>query len=154
MRAGKFLIGCSALAVLAGASAAEADVAISKKPTANMSCSAGVCSPTAAKATLNATDLANMLAGGDVKVTTGSGATNIVVKDGFSWTSTSRLTLDAMQSVEFDKPVTVAGTGAVTITTNDGGSGGDLLFGDKGNLTFWDLSSSLIINGSSYTLVK
>src|SRR5579884_1647582 len=128
MRAGKFLIGCSVLAVLAGATAANADVVISKKATANMSCSAGVCSPTAPNAVLNATDLTNLLASGDVTVTTGSGATNIVVKDGFSWTSTSRLTLDAIQSVEFDKPVTVAGTGAATITTNDGGSGGDLLF--------------------------
>src|SRR5581483_6762914 len=151
MRAGKFLIGCSVL-VLA-ASAARADVVISKKATANMSCSAGVCSPTAKKAVLNATDLANMLATGDVTLKTGSGATNIVVKDGFSWTSTSRLTLDAMQSVEFDKPVSVAGSGAVTIATNDGGSGGDLLFGDKANLTFWDMSSSLVINGNSYTLV-
>src|SRR6476646_5742895 len=125
---------------------AHAAVEISTKPTRNMSCSAGLCSPTAAKAVLNVTDLTNMLASGDVTVNTGSGATNIVVKDGFSWTATSRLTLDAMQSVEFDKKVTVAGTGAVTITTNDGGSGGDLLFGDKGNLTFWDLSSSLMIN--------
>src|SRR6185437_14547218 len=154
MRAGKFLIGCSALAVLAGASAAEADVAISKKATANMSCSAGVCSPTAAKATLNATDLANMLAGGDVKVTTGSGATNIVVKDSFSWTSTSRLALDAMQSVEFDKPVTVAGSGAVTIATNDGGKNGEfIVLPEQGSIQFWDLSSSLIIDGQSYTLV-
>jgi len=140
-------------AALIANSAAHGDVVISKKATANMSCSAGVCSPTAAKAVLNATDLTNMLASGDVNVITGSGATNIVVKDAFSWTNTSRLTVDAMQSVEFDKPVTVAGTGAVTIATNNGGSGGDLLFGDKGNLTFWDLSSSLIINGSSYMLV-
>jgi len=145
------LVGIAAAVIASGA--AQADVLISKQATANMSCSAGVCSPTAAKATLNATDLTNMLASGDVKVITGAGATNIVVKDSFSWTSTSRLTLDAIQSVAFDKPVTVAGTGAVTITTNDGGSGGDLLFGDKGNLTFWDLSSSLIVNGQSYTLV-
>jgi hypothetical protein len=144
----------SALAAMLAGGAAQADVVISSKATANMNCSAGVCSPTAAKAVLNATDLTNMLASGDVKVMTGSGAAKVVVKDAFSWTSTSRLTLDAIQSVEFDRPVTVAGTGAVTITTNDGGSGGDLLFGDKGNLTFWDLSSSLIINGNSYTLVS
>ena len=104
-------------------------------------------------AVLNATDLANMLASGDVKVTTGSGATNIVVKYSVGWTSTSRLTLDAIQSVEIDKPVMVTGTGAVTVTTNDGGKNGDLIFGEKGNVTFWDLASSLIVNGNSYTLV-
>jgi hypothetical protein len=123
------------------------------KATANMSCVSGVCSPTAAKAVLNAIDLTNMLAGGDVKVTTGSGATNIVVKDGFSWTSTSRLTLDAMQSVEVDQPVSVAGSGAATITTSDGGSGGEFsVLPEKGSIQFWDLSSSLIIDGNSYTL--
>jgi hypothetical protein len=152
MSSAKWIAAASALVVMA--SAARADVTISLQATANMSCSAAVCSPTAAKAVLNATDLTNMLAGGDVTVTTGAGATNIVVKDGFSWTATSRLTLDAIQSVEFDKPVAVAGTGAVTITTNDGGSGGDLLFGDNANLTFWDLSSSLIINGNSYALAR
>ena len=47
----------------------------------------------------------------------------------------------------------VTGTGAVTVTTNDGGKDGDLIFGDKGNVTFWDLASSLIVNGNSYTLV-
>ena len=87
-----------------------------------MSCDAGVCSPTASNAVLNVNDLTDMLASGDVKVTTGSGATNIVVKDALGWTSTSRLTLDAIQSVEIDKPVMVTGTGAVTITTNDGGT--------------------------------
>jgi hypothetical protein len=146
-------MGVAAAAVLAGGTA-EADVMISGKATANMTCQAGVCSPTASKAVLNATDLANMLADGDEKVTTGSGATNIAVKDAFSWTSTSRLTLDAMQSVEIDKPVMVTGTGAVTVTTNDGGTGGDLIFDGKGNVTFWDLASSLIVNGNSYTLVK
>src|SRR5947199_10127895 len=108
MASAKWMMAGSALAaVLAGAGAANADVVISSKATANMSCSAGVCSPRAAKAVLNANDLTNMLLGGDVKVTTGSGATNIVVKDGFSWTATSRLTPDALESVEFDKPVTV-----------------------------------------------
>ena len=146
-------ISTTVLAAILATGAARADVTISAKPTKHMNCAAGVCSPTAANAVLNSTDLANMLASGDVKVTTGSGATNIVVKETLSWTSTSRLTLDAIQSVEIDKPVMVTGTGAMTITTNDGGSGGDLVFGDTGNVTFWDLSSSLIVNGNGYTLV-
>jgi hypothetical protein len=134
--------------------AAHAEVTISKNPTHNMTCSGGVCASTAANAVLNAADLANMLGSGDVKVTTGSGATNIVVKASIGWASTSRLTLDAMQSVEIDKPVTVTGTGGVTVTTNDGGSGGDLMFDGKGAVTFWDLSSSLIINGNAFALVS
>lgn len=135
-------------------SAVRADVNISAKPTLNMSCSAGVCMPTAHNAVLNVSDLAGMLGSGDVAVMTGSGATNIVVRAGFSWASASRLTLDAIQSVEIEKPVTVAGSGAVTITTNDGGTGGDLLFAGAGNISFWDLASNLVINGNSYVLVR
>ena len=75
--------------------AAGASVEISAAPTSNMNCSAGVCSPTAKKAVLNATDLSNMLATGEVKVTTGNGAVAITVSSPFSWASTHRLTLDA-----------------------------------------------------------
>ena len=96
MRTAKLLITTALAAVLAG-TAARADVTISKKPTQNMSCVAGVCSPTASNAVLNVNDLTDMLASGDVKVTTGSGATNILVKDTLGWTSTSRLTLDAIR---------------------------------------------------------
>jgi hypothetical protein len=152
MRVTKFLT-TTALAVVLMGTAAQADVTISRAPTQNMTCSGGLCSPTAANAVLNATDLAAMLASGDVKVMTGSGATNIVVKASVGWANTSRLTLDAMQSVEIEKPLMVTGTGGVTVTTNDGGSGGDLMFDGKGNVTLWDLSSSLIVNGNSYTLV-
>src|SRR4051812_43781040 len=119
-----------------------------------MSCAAGVCSPTAKQAVLNVTDLTNLLAAGDVKITTGAGAVTITVESPFSWTSTSRLTLDANYNVTFHAPVTVAGTGAVTITYNNGGSGGDLIFFPGAELDFWDTSSSLIINGNSYRLEK
>lgn len=153
MRAARFLMATGA-AVLAGA-AARADVTISKKPTENMNCSGGMCTPTASKAVLNAGDLAGMLASSDVTVNTGGTvAKDIVVKDALSWTSTSRLTLDANRSVEIDKPVSVTGTGALTITTNDGGKNGDLTFAGKGHVAFWDLTSSLVINGNSYTLVN
>src|ERR1051326_828960 len=152
MRAAGFLATTALLAVLAG-TPAQADVAISAGATANMNCVSGVCSPTAKKAVLNVAELANMLAAGDVKIVTGSGATNIVVKAAFSWTSTSRLTLDAVQSVEVDKPVSVAGSGAVTITTNDGGTGGEFaIIPEHGSIQFWDLGSSLIIDGNTYTL--
>jgi len=134
-------------------SAAHATVTISKKPTKNVSCAAGVCAPTKAKANLNATDLANLLATGDTKVVSDNKAVDIEITDAVSWASPTRLTLDSYHSITFEAPVTVAGTGAgLTITTNDGGSDGDLMFDGKGNLTFWDLSSGFVINGSSYTL--
>ncbi|HSC19339.1 MAG TPA: hypothetical protein VLC74_10525 [Rhizomicrobium sp.] len=126
---------------------------ISEQATQNMSCAAGVCTATAAKAVLNIGDLTNLLAAGDATVKTGSLAKDIVVKAALSWTSASRLTLDAQQTVEIAKPVTVAGDGALTITTDDGGQNGEFLIDPKQSVQFWNLSSSLIIGGNSYTLV-
>ncbi len=141
-------------ALLMSGAAARADVEINSKPTANMSCDSGVCTATAQKAVLNVADLANMLASGDVAVKTGSLAKDIVIDQPLQWTSTSRLTLDAQRSIVVKKAVTVAGTAGLTLSTNDGGSGGDLLFENKGSVTFWDTGSSLVINGQSYTLVQ
>jgi len=131
---------------------AQASVEISNAPTTNMSCSGGVCTPTAKKAVMNTADLANMLAQGDTTITTGAGAVTITVADTFSWTSASRLTLDAELNVSLAAHLVVAGSGALTVVTNDGGSGGDLVFLSGGAIDFWDLSSSLVINGDSYTL--
>lgn len=151
MNAARLMISVVAAALAAGP--AQADLVISGKPTANVNCSNGTCTATAANAVLNAGDLTNLLAAGDTKVKTGGGATNIVVKAALSWTSASRLAFDANQSVEIDQPVSVSGSGAVTIATNDGGANGDLMFDGKGNIKFWDTASSLVINGNSYTLV-
>ena len=93
---------------------------------------------------LNVNDLAGMLATGDLKITTGNGALDIHVKAPFSWANTSRLTLDAMRAITVEKAVVVAGTGALTLTTNDGGTGGDYWFPKGGSVTFWDLNSSLV----------
>lgn len=131
----------------------SADVAISSGATENMNCVNGVCSPTAKHAVLNVSDLTSLLAGGDVKVVTGQGALSIAVDVAFTWANDSRLTLDAADSVVVYEPVTVAGTGAFTILTNDGGSGGDLRFLRRGHVTFWDLNSNLTINGNTYVLV-
>jgi hypothetical protein len=141
-----------ALSFCVVAPACEASVTISTNATQNMSCSAGVCSPTAKKAVLNVDDLTSMLAADDVTITTGAGAVTIAVVAPFSWTSAHRLTLDAYLNVSFRAPVTVAGTGGVTIVTNDGGSGGDLIFFPGAKLDFWDLSSSLVVDGKTYTL--
>jgi hypothetical protein len=144
------------LATLAGTPSAFAAVQVSTKPTENMTCSQGVCSPTAKKAVLNVTDLANMLASGDVTVRSGSLAHDIDINAALSWTSTSRLTLDSYRSITFRKPVSITGTGALTITTNDGGSSGDYVFLGKGHVEFWDVVGNyrLVINGREYQLAK
>jgi hypothetical protein len=140
-------------ALLLSSAAAQADLSISNKPTRNMSCVSGVCTATAKGANLNVTNLTNMLAAGDTTVKFGGGALAIQVIDSFSWTSTNRLILDANTSVGFHSPVSVAGSGALTLTYNDGGTDGDLKFFGKGKVDFSDLNSNLTINGNSYTLV-
>src|SRR5437764_7087587 len=143
--------------ILLAASAAHAALKISNQPTKNVTCSKGVCTATAPRAVLNVGDLANMLASGDAKVVSGSEARDIEIDTALSWTSTSRLTLDSFHAIAVNKPVSVTGTGALTITTNDGGSGGDFQFIGKGRVQFWDTNNwdtnrSLIINGSQYAL--
>src|SRR5438105_4366960 len=97
------------LGLVLACSSAHADLSISNKPTQNMSCDAGVCTATAQKAVLNVGDLQTMLASGDVAVNTGSVAKDIEINQPLTWASTSRLTLDAQQSVVAEKPVTVTG---------------------------------------------
>jgi len=138
----------------AAATAAQAAITIGKKPTQNVACSAGICSATAAKATLNATDLANMLAASDVTVAPGALAQDIDVTASFSWVSAHRLTLDAYRSIGIEKPVDVAGTAGFTLTFGDGGSDGTLAFTNRGSVQFRDVNSSLVIQGTSYGLVK
>ncbi len=133
---------------------AQAEVTISDQPTHAMKCAKRVCTPKKARANLNVTELANMLATGDVKVISDSAALDIFMSAPLSWTSTSRLTLDSYRSIILQKPIAVAGTGALMLATNDGGSGGDFWFEKAGHVRFWDLNSSLVIGGQAYTLVK
>jgi hypothetical protein len=149
-----------ATAMVIGGGIARADISISNKPTQNMSCDAGVCTATAQKAMLNVTDLATMLASGDVAVKTGLVAKDIDIDQPLQWTSTARLTLDAQQSVVVKKQVTVAGQGALTVITNDSGgakakdkTGEFIIVPEHGSVQFWDLSRSLMIDGNAYTLV-
>jgi hypothetical protein len=143
-----------AAVLLLSAGAAQAAVEISSKPTRDISCSDGTCTPNGKTGVLNVSDLAQMLASGDTKVVSTKQSLDIDIKAGLSWSSTHRLTLDAFRSIVFSKPVTVAGNGAVTLTTSDGGSQGDFSFAGKGQLEFWSSSSSLIINNRSYTLAN
>ncbi|HEY8698922.1 MAG TPA: GLUG motif-containing protein [Rhizomicrobium sp.] len=142
------------VAAMAAAPCAEAAVAISNKPTSNMSCSGGVCVSTAKKAVLNVTDLEGMLASGAVKVVAKAKASDIKIVHALSWPSAHRLTLRAFGSIAVQQPVTVTGPGGLTLVTNSGGgTGGALTFSGKGHVVFWDLSSSLIINGTNFALV-
>jgi hypothetical protein len=151
--AGRNSVVVLAAGILLFALPAKADLTISSKPTQNVSCSGGVCVATDKKAVLNVDELTAMLGSGDATVSTGGIAKDIDVTAALGWASTSRLTLDADKSLIVKQPVTVAGTGALTISTNGGHQKVDLEFFGKGSVQFWDLSSSLVINGKSYTLV-
>jgi hypothetical protein len=144
------------VALCAAASPSPANVAISNAATANITCSGGLCAPTAADAVLNVQDLEAMLASGNATVTTtGSGvqAVNIRVNARLTWSAGTTLALDAFRSIELDGAMKVAGTGAVSLTSNDGGSGGEFAC-ESGRLQFNNLSSTLTINGTPYTLVN
>src|ERR1041385_4628979 len=111
-------LGLATAAFSAMIGAVQAAVNISSGPTKNMSCSGGVCTPTAKDATLNADHLAHLLKASDMTVLTGSGAVTIVVTSALTWANASRLTLDANYNVSIKAPVTVAGPGALTIVTD------------------------------------
>jgi len=133
---------------------ANAALVISKGATSNVNCAAGVCTATAKKAVLNATDLENMLESGDASVSSGSSAKDISINAAVGWTSASRLTLASYRSITFQDPVSVRGSGALTLTTDAGSANGDLRFARKGRVIFWDTGASLIINENTYTLVS
>jgi filamentous hemagglutinin family protein len=75
--------------------------------------------------------------------------------------SLAGLTVDSTQGITFDAAVKVSGAGQVTLTTNDGGSGGDYGFGlgpngFAGSLTFTGTEGAgqgLTINTQHYTLI-
>ena len=137
---------------------AQAAVVVSPAATQNMACSAGVCTPSAADAVLNVHDLASMLSAGDVSVqTAGAGgvqATDILIEAPLIWASTSKLSLAAFRSIEVGKIVTLLGPGSLAILTNEGSTGGALSFGQHGRVRFRNLSGSLTINGTAFTLFR
>jgi hypothetical protein len=106
-RTGRHLAALAALLVTP--MAASANLSISSAATENMSCSDGICAPTAAKAVLNVTDLENLLSAGNMTVTTtGSGvqAGDIQIDGPLTWSTGSTLTLDAYDSMPVEQPVT------------------------------------------------
>ena len=152
----KSFLGSALLLVTATyAGTCSAAVTISAKKTTNMTCSGGVCTPTATKAILNAADLQTMLASGSVEVTTtGSGvqASDIDVTAPVKWSASSSLVLDAYHSIAVDDAISVKGMSGMSLVINDGGAGGTLWFSSKGHIAFDNLSSQLSINGTTFTL--
>lgn len=132
-------------------------VTIAKQKTQNMTLSNGVYSATADGAVLNFQDLQNALAAGNVEVTTGNGAAgdemgDLHVNAGFTWTSKHALTLDAYHSIFVNAAAVDAGKGALTLTNNDGGTGGDFYYTAQGGISIWNLNNVLTINGQRYLL--
>lgn len=148
-KAATLLVG----AALALVGSASASVVISNGNTKHMSCSAGICVPTAKNAVLNAGDLQTMLASSDVTVKTGAGAVAISIASPLTWGNSTRLTLAAQHGVSVRSTVIVEGPGALTITLQDSAAGA-FNFYPGGSITFWDTASSLIINGNTYALVN
>jgi hypothetical protein len=149
----------AAFATHAGATtASHYDVVISGSPTVNMTFANGVYSANADGAVLNIGDLENALAAGSVKVTTGNGSGgdengDLTIEAGFTWAAANALTLDSYHSMFVDQAVVNAGPGALTLTNNDGGASGTILYGTGGNITIWGLTNALSINGQAFTLV-
>jgi len=165
----RFLFAAIA-AVLLMTSPVLAAVRISSDPTQNMTCSGGVCAATNQAAVLNTTDLANMLATGDVKVVTGGGATIIGVTSPLTWTSANRLTLVAACRIHIRAQIMVAGGGGLTLghlpaltkqSCLDDASGqlarrfdNHVQIFPAGRVAFSAAGGSLIINGKPYILVR
>jgi hypothetical protein len=152
MRAPRLLVPLALALTLA--TAAHAAITISTHKMKDESCTSGVCTPTGPNPNIRVKDLEKLLVQSDIRIVTGQGATGIGVLDPLTWASSHRLTLDANQSIHIRAPVVVEGTGGVTLITNDGGTGGDYYFDAPGSITFWDTTSSLVINGKTFTLEK
>ncbi len=138
---------------LMATSPADAAVVISSGVTFEISCNSGVCTPTADNALLNVKQLESMLASGDVTVNSSpnTGGYDIDVDHAITWASSSTLTLNSYGNITIDKPISVTGSGGLTLAYN---SVGDILFiYAPGYITFLNLASPLSINGDAYTLV-
>lgn len=148
-------LACSVLALLCVTGVqARADFVVSADATKSVNCSGGTCAATARNAVLNVQDLENRLASSSLTLASGGGAQDIVFAAPVSWTSANGLTVDAQRSIKIDRPISVAGDGALTLQTNDGGNGGDLFIRPQGNVGFLGTGNALTIDGKAYVLVN
>ncbi|MGA9796343.1 MAG: filamentous hemagglutinin N-terminal domain-containing protein [Rhizomicrobium sp.] len=131
------------------------NVVISDDATASGSISADKFSPSGANSVLNVGTLETALNSANIQITTGASGSqtgDIAVIDPVTW-SANTLTLDAYHSIIIGASVSAEGTANLTLKTDDGGTGGSLLFATGGNIDFASTSQTLIINGAIYTLV-
>lgn len=147
-RLSSLFVGAAFAAALAP-QAVSADIWISSDATQNISCSGGVCTPSAKRSVLNASELSALLGSGNVTVLGRYGdkhksAGTIMVVAPVSWSNASALTLSS--TVFVDAPVTILGTGALATS-------GTLRLGFNASITFWDVNSTLSIANVPYTMV-
>lgn len=137
------------------------NVVISNSATSGGAVSGGTFTAGADDSVLSVADLEAALASANLIVTTGSSghqAGDITVLAPITWSSANTLTLDAFHSIAINAAITITGAGGLTLTTNDGGTGGDYSF-SGGSVTFTDVAGhqtqgSLTINGESYVLAN
>ncbi|HEY1708516.1 MAG TPA: GLUG motif-containing protein [Rhizomicrobium sp.] len=154
-RAKVALFASAVSAILGAATNAYAALTISTAATNGVTCTSGVCKANSADAVLNVKDLTTLLGTTNVKIVAEKAQADIDITAAVIWATPHKLTLDAYHSINFAQPVTSEGTASgAKLITNDGGSGGDYVFSSTGNLSLWDLDSTLIINGRSYVLCK
>jgi hypothetical protein len=139
---------------LLAAAPAHAALTIGWGATTNVRCSGGVCISTDSDAVLGIKDLERRLAQGNLTVVADPLAYDIAVEGSFSWAGASNLELFAAHSIRIDKTIDVAGSGGLTLTSNDGLTDGRLSFGPKGNLHFWGNSNALTIDNEPYLLAN
>ncbi|MDR3374269.1 MAG: filamentous hemagglutinin N-terminal domain-containing protein, partial [Ancalomicrobiaceae bacterium] len=111
---------------------------------------------------INVATLQTALANANVTISTGTSGTqggDITIASALTW-SANTLTLDAYHSIAINATVTIAGTGGLTLTTNDGGTLGDYSFGlgpngfaGRVDFTGTPGAQALTINGTAYTLL-
>lgn len=153
-------IGAGLMLICSGIQA-HADVTISSRATANMSCSSGTCEPTAAKAVLNVGDLQSDIAefGNMTVQTTGNAveAHNIVVEAAFASPGSTTLNLEATGTITVNAPVTIGSNGALSelqLVSETAGELGTISFGPNGSIAFGSVSDEFDINGGVFVLVN
>ena len=114
---------------------------------------------------INAATLSAALGTANVTVTTGGAgspgtqAGDITVLSSVAWNAPTTLTLQAYRSIVVNADLSVNGPGGLVLTTNNGGTGGSLSFGNGARATYATTNGagipgqSLTIDGQPYQLL-
>ena len=85
----------------------------------NVTCTAGICTPSGTSSVLTVANLQAALASSNVEINTGTGGAdtgNITVADSISWSTSNRLTLDAYKNIIINPGVTISNSYAGVTT--------------------------------------